>query len=158
MSVGSTLNQQVSLSDGKQVPIEIISYYDDIKDFKFDPTKKQIQFAMPFNWNTTRLEDQKQIMVHQEVSIPKGNSLASQSYTGEINGIDVTKNLVVDPSNSSKNIVHFMLLKPEIIQIAKEVNDNGQISASNGLMEFSLVPSTNATSSSMSGMTNMTGM
>ena len=33
LSVGSTLNQQVSLSNGKQIPIQIISYYDDIKDF-----------------------------------------------------------------------------------------------------------------------------
>ena len=159
LSVGSTLNQQVSLSDGKQVPIEIISYYDDIKDFKFDPAYKQIQFAMPFNWNTTRLEDQKQIMVHQEVSIPKGNSLASRSYAGTINGIDVTKNLMVDPSNSTKNVVHFMLPKPAVIQIAEEVNNNGHAAATNGLMEFSLVPSTNATSSSsMHEMANMTGM
>jgi hypothetical protein len=158
LSVGSTLNQQVSLSDGKQIPIQIISYYDDIKDFNFDPGKKQIQFTMPFDWNITRLEDQKQVMLHQEVSIPKGNSLASQSYTGAINGTDVTKNLMVDPSNSTKNVVHFMLPKPAIIQIAEEVNKNGQMVASNGLMEFSLVPSTNATSSSMSEMTNMTGM
>ena len=158
LSVGSTLNQQVSLSDGKQIPIQIISYYDDIKDFNFDPSKKQIQFTMPFDWNITRLEDQKQVMLHQEVSIPKGNSLASQSYTGAINGTDVTKNLMVDPSNSTKNVVHFMLPKPAIIQIAEEVNKNGQMVASNGLMEFSLVPSTNATSSSMSEMTNMTGM
>ncbi len=149
LSVGSTLNQQVSLSDGKQVPIQIISYYDDIKDFKFDPTKKQIQFAMPFDWNTTRLEDQKQIMVHQEVSIPKGNSLASQSYAVTINGIDITKNLMVDPSNSTKNVVHFMLPKPAVIQIAEEVNNDGQAAASEGLMEFSLTPCTNATSSSM---------
>jgi hypothetical protein len=158
LSVGSTLNQQVSLSDGKQIPIQIISYYDDIKDFNFDRTKKQIQFTMPFNWNITRLEDQKQIMVHQEVSIPKGSSLASQSYTGAINGIDVTKNLMVDPSNSTKNVVHFMLPKPEIIQIAEQVNKNGQAVASDGLMEFSLAPSTNATSSSMHKMTNMAGM
>jgi hypothetical protein len=158
LSVGSTLNQQVSLSDGKQVPIEIISYYDDIKDFKFDPTKKQIQFAMPFNWNTTRLEEQKQIMVHQEISIPKGNSLASQSYAGTINGIDVTKNLMVDPSNSTKNVVHFMLPKPAVIQIAEEVNNDGQAATSEELMEFSLTPSTNATSSSMQEMTNMAGM
>src|ERR687894_1912695 len=156
LSVGSTLNQQVSLSDGKQVPIEIISYYDDIKDFNFDPSKKQIQFTMPFNWNITRLEDQKQIMVHQEVLIPKGNSLASLSYTGTINGTDVKKNLVVDPSNSTKNVVHFMLPKPAIIQIAEEVNNNGHAAATNGLMEFSLVPSTNATSSSsMHEMANM---
>jgi hypothetical protein len=43
---------------------------------------------MPFNWNTTRLEEQQQLMLHQEVSIPKGTSLASPSYTGAINGID----------------------------------------------------------------------
>jgi hypothetical protein len=158
LSVGSTLNQQVSLSDGKQIPIQIISYYDDIKDFNFNPSKKQIQFIMPFNWNITRLEDQKQIMVHQEVLIPKGNSLASQSYTGTINGTDVTKNLMVDPSNSTKNVVHFMLPKPAIIQIAEKVNKDGQAAASDGLMEFSLTPSTNATSSSIHEMTNMAGM
>jgi hypothetical protein len=158
LSVGSTLNQQVSLSDGKQVPIQIISYYDDIKDFNFDPIKKQIRFTMPFNWNITRLEDQKQVMVHQEVSIPKGSSLSSQSYAGEINGTDVTKNLMVDPSNATKNVVHFMLPKPAIIQIAEEVNNNGQTAASDGLMEFSLAPSINATSSSMTEMTDMAGM
>lgn len=97
-------------------------------------------------------------MVHQEVSIPKGNSLASQSYTGAINGIDVTKDLMVDPSNSTKNVVHFMLLKPAVIQIAEEVNNDGQAAASEGLIEFSLTPSTNATSSSMHDMTNMADM
>ena len=157
LSVGSTLNQQVSLSDGEQIPIQIISYYDDIKDFNFDPSKKQIQFTMPFNWNITRLEDQKQIMLHQEVLIPKGNSLDSLSYTGAINGTDVTENLMVDPSNSTKNVVHFMLPKPAIIQIAEKVND-GQAAASDGLMEFSLTPSTNVSSSSMHEMTNMAGM
>jgi hypothetical protein len=54
--------------------------------------------------------------------------------------------------------VHFMLPKPEIIQIAEQVNKNGQAVASDGLMEFSLAPSTNATSSSMHKMTNMAGM
>jgi hypothetical protein len=157
LSVGSTVNQQVSL-DGQQIPVQIISYYDDVKDFNFDPSKKQIQFTMPFNWNITRLEDQKQLMVHQEVSIPKGTSLASQSYIGAINGIDVTENLMVDPSNSTKNVVHFMLPKPEVIQIAKEVNNNEHAVASNGLMEFSLTPSTSATSSLMHEMTNMASM
>jgi hypothetical protein len=96
--------------------------------------------------------------VHQEVSIPKGSSLDSQSYTGAVNGIDVTKNLMIDPSNSTKNVVHIMLPKPAIIPIAEEVNNNGQATASYRLMEFSLAPSTNATSSSMHEMTNMAGM
>jgi hypothetical protein len=141
LSVGSVEEQQVSLGDGgKQIPVQIISYYDDINDFNFDPTKKQMQFTMPFDWNITRLEN-NQIMVHQEIFIPKPSELASKSYVGAINGIDVTKNLMVDPSNSTKNVVHFMLPKPVVMQIAEQVNKNGQIAASNGLMEFTLKPS-----------------
>jgi hypothetical protein len=152
LSVGSVEDQQVSLSNGKQVPIQIISYYDDIKDFSFDPTKKQIQFTMPFDWNTTRLEQQKQVMVHQEVYIPKPSELASKSYVGTINGIDVTNNLVVDPSNKTKNVIHFMLPKPVVTQVAEQVDKDGQAAASNRLMEFTLAPSTNMTSSSMANV------
>src|SRR5215216_4623310 len=135
LSIGSVEDQLVSVGDtGKQIPIQIISYYDDIKNFSFDPTNKQIQFTMPFDWNTTRLEDQKQVLVHQEVSIPKGSSLASKSYIGTINGIDITKNLMVDPTNMTKDVIHFMIPKPVVIQIAQQVNKNGQVAASNGLM------------------------
>jgi hypothetical protein len=106
---------------------------------------------MPFDWNITRLEN-NQIMVHQEVFIPKPSELSAKSYVGTINDIEVTKNLMVDPSNSTKNVVHFMLPKPAVMQIAEEVNNNGQAAASNGLMEFTLAPSTNITSSSMADM------
>jgi hypothetical protein len=47
------------------------------------------------------------------------------------------------------------LPKPAVVQIAEEVN-NKHTTASNGLMEFSLTPSTNATSSS--SMPKMAGM
>jgi hypothetical protein len=47
-----------------------------------------------------------------------------------------------------------MLPKPVIMQIAEQVNANGQTAVSNRIMEFTLAPSTNQTSSSMS-MTDM---
>src|SRR5829696_1312810 len=146
LSVGSTVNQQVSLSDGKQFPIQVISYYDDLKDLRFDPTKKQMQFTMPFDWNTTRLEENK-LMIHQEITIPKQSELASVAYVGKVNGIDVTKNLMLDDSNSTKNVIHFMLPKPVVMQIAEQVNKNGQ--ASGELMQFSLEPSESVPSSAM---------
>jgi hypothetical protein len=147
LSVGSTENQQVSMSDGgKQIPIQIISYYDDLKDFNFDASKKQMQFTMPFNWNVTRLEENN-VFVHQEIYIPKESELASNSYRGTVNGIDVTKNLMLDPTNSTKNVVHFMLSKPIVIQLAQQINKNGQ--AADGLMEFTLEPSGNVPSSAM---------
>src|ERR687896_77221 len=146
LSVGSTENQQISLSDGEQVQIQIISYYDDLKDFRFDPTKRQIEFTMPFDWNITRLEENN-LMVHQEITIPKQSELASVSYIGKVNGIDVTKNLMLDDSNSTKNVIHFMLPKPVVMQIAEQVNNNGQ--DSNKLMQFSLEPSESIAPSTM---------
>jgi hypothetical protein len=159
LSVGSTQNEQVSMGDGgkQQIPIQIISYYDELQDFSFDPTKKQMQFTMPFDWNVTRLE-KNNVMVHQEVSIPKQSELDSRSYAGTVNGVDVTNNLMVDPSNSTKNIVHFMLPKPVVIQIAQQVNKNGGQTASDELMEFALKPSENVTSSAMSSMSGMSEM
>lgn len=146
LSVGSTENQQISLSDGEQVQIQIISYYDDLKDFRFDPTRKQIEFTMPFDWNMTRLEENN-LMVHQEITIPKQSDLASVSYIGKVNGIDVTKNLMLDDSNSTKNVIHFMLPKPVVMQIAEQMNKNGQ--SSSGLMQFSLEPTGNTSPSTM---------
>ncbi|HEY3525956.1 MAG TPA: hypothetical protein VGK47_07155 [Nitrososphaeraceae archaeon] len=146
LSVGSTENQQISLSDGEQVQIQIISYYDDLKDFRFDPTKKQIEFTMQFDRNITRLEENN-LMVHQEITIPKQSELASISYIGKVNGIDVTKNLMLDDSNSTKNVIHFMLPKPVVLQIAEQVNNNGQVG--NKLMQFSLEPSESTPPSTM---------
>ena len=132
--------------------IQVISHYDDVNNFDFNPAKKQIQFTILFNWNIIILEEQKQEMVHEEVSIPKESLLASKSYIGTINGIDVTKNLMVDPSNRTKDVVHFMLPKPVIIQLAEQVNNNNNRSASNGLMEFTLQPTSSApTSMTMAG-------
>ena len=146
LSVGSTENQQISLSDGEQVQIQIISYYDDLKDFRFDPTNRQIEFTMPFDWNITRLEENN-LMVHQEITIPKQSELASVSYIGKVNGIDVTKNLMLDDSNSTKNVIHFMLPKPVVLQIAEQLNNNGQ--DGNKLMQFSLEPSESTPPSTM---------
>lgn len=65
---------------------------------------------------------------------------------------------MADPSNSTRNVMHFMLPKPEVVQIAKEVNNNEYAAASNGLWSFPLRNLQNATSSPMSEMTNMAGM
>jgi hypothetical protein len=139
LSIGAVENQQVSLDDSskKLIPIQIISYYDELKDFSFDPDSMEIQFTMPFDWNITRLEANK-IMVHQEVNLPKPSELSSESYVGTLNGMNVTKNLMIDPANSTKDVVHFMIPKPVVMEIAQQVNKVGQ--AKDGLMKFTLKP------------------
>jgi hypothetical protein len=143
LSVGAVENQQVSLGKGNNsnpIPIQMISYYDELENFSFDPATKEMQFTMPFDWNLTRL-DKNKIMVHQEILIPKPSELTSNSYIGTINGMDVTKNLMIDPTNNTKDVIHFMISKPVVMQIAQYVNKSGQ--AADGLMRFTLQPSTN---------------
>ena len=138
LSVGAVENQQVSMdNNSKPIPVQIISYYDELKDFSFDPGTKEMQFTMPFDWNLTRLQDNK-VMVHQEILLPKPSELVANSYIGTINGIDVTKDLVIDPTNSTKDVVHFMIPKPVVMQIAEQVNKSGQ--AKEGLMKFTFKP------------------
>ncbi|MGA9317236.1 MAG: hypothetical protein WBV84_04190 [Nitrososphaeraceae archaeon] len=68
----------------------------------------------------------------------KPSELVANSYIGTINGIDVTKELMIDPTNSTKDVVHFMIPKPVVMQIAEKVNKSGQ--AKEGLMKFTFKP------------------
>jgi hypothetical protein len=33
-----------------------------MEDFSFDPSTKEMQFTMPFDWNLTRLQDNKMLL------------------------------------------------------------------------------------------------
>src|SRR5919197_2896446 len=131
----------------------------------------QMKFDMPFNWNLTRL-NKASIFVHEEVNVPKPNAFStngsssssspSPSYIGKVNGIDVSKSVMVDNTQPDKNVIHVMLPKNTILQLANQVNKNGQQQqqqqqASNqGLMEFTLQPNTGpASSGSMGSMGSM---
>jgi hypothetical protein len=110
----------------------------------------QMKLVMPFVWDLNRLNKVK-IFVHEEISIPKPNEFtAKTSYSGAVNGIDVTKNLVLDNSKPQKDVLHFMLPKSTVMQVADQVNKNGQ--ASTPLMTFTLQPGGAA-----KGVSSMTG-
>jgi hypothetical protein len=154
LSVGITQNQNIVVN-GKQMPIKIISYYDKPNAFSFNNKDMQMKVAMPFDWDLNRLNKVK-IFVHEEIHIPKPSALTSKaSFSGTVNGIDVTKNIVVDNSNPQTDVIHFMLPKDRVIKIAEQVNKNGQ--ASTPSMTFTLQPGGEAreaigTSSPMTGM------
>ena len=58
-------------------------------------------------------------MVHQEILLFKPSELISNSYAGTINGIDVAKNLMMDRTNNTKDVVHFMIPKPVVMEVAE---------------------------------------
>jgi plastocyanin len=150
LSVGNTVNQRIDLN-GKQIPIKVISYYDKLKSFSFDDKNMQMQFNMPFNWNVSRINNTN-IFVHEEVYVPNPTPFtANKSFAGTVNGIDVSKNLMLDNSNPNRDVIHVMISKNDLVGIADQVNKNAQ--ASNGLMKFTLQPAKGP----MSSMSSMSG-
>jgi hypothetical protein len=150
MSIGNTEIQQIN-TNGKQIPLKITSYYDKINGFKFDNNTKQMQFTMPFNWNLSRI-NKTSIFVHEELSVPKPNPFGSNiSYSGTVNGVDVSKDVMLDNSQNQKEVIHVMLPKNTIIQIADNANKKGEQLGS--IMKFILEPK--KSSSNSASMVNM---
>ena len=46
---------------------------------------------------------------------------------------------MLDPTNTTKDVVHFMIPKLVVLQIAEQVN-KGEQAANDGLMEFTFKP------------------
>ncbi|MDN5868152.1 MAG: hypothetical protein L0H55_12245 [Candidatus Nitrosocosmicus sp.] len=157
LSIGAAKNANLTVN-GEQLPIKVLSYYDEIGNITYDNRAKSINFTMPFNYDLERLNDPKNnVFVHQEIEVPVPSPLSgSGGYLGYANGKDVTDVIMVDGNNKTKDVVHFMMTKPIVQQIAEayvnnSTNNNNKI---NGLMTFSLIPSANGTVP-MSGDMNM---
>jgi hypothetical protein len=152
LSVGDVTNEKIS-SSGQSYNATLISYYDKVQDFKFDPAKKTFTWAMPFDWNASRIQ-KNNIFVHEEVRIPK--SLAglgnSPYFYATANGDVLTgRKLAIDPySFESEMTLHYLLNKNDILQMASKAGDSKQ-------MTFSLAPASEAPAETTGEMVTDTG-
>ena len=123
LSIGSTLNREINV-EGKHVPVKIISYYDKLNGFNFDEKNNTMQFSMPFDWNIDRLK-KSNIFVHEEINVPKSNAFThANSYSGTVNGLNVTKDIVLDNTDPKTDVIHIMLTKDTLLNLAERLNNN----------------------------------
>jgi hypothetical protein len=147
LSVGYSIDKDLEIN-GTAYPVNAISYYDALNNFTYDSMDNELKFSMPFDWNLDRLK-KVNLYVHEELSLPKPSPLAANGYQGTINNIDLKPNsLLVDRTNSSKDVVHIMLTKPVVLDLAQKVTDNSNMSSINennqnitNEMTFTLSPS-----------------
>jgi hypothetical protein len=153
LSVGDVFTDNIEYR-GQPYNTTIISYYDRVRDFNFDPNKEQFTWAMPFDWNVSRLESTN-IFVHEEVRIPK--SLAgigdASSFAATVSGNPISgRMLAVDPYSSQQALtLHYLINKNDIINIASKVPDG------NSEMTFTLAPSTSQNAQTTGEMLTDTG-
>ncbi len=136
LSVGDVFKKSITYQT-KPYDTTIISYYDRIKDFKFDESKKIISFSMPFNWNVSRIEGQN-IFVHEEIQIPKSfkEFADNTSFSAKVNGVPlVGRMLAVDPYSKEDTLVlHYLINKNDILDMSKKVSSGTKT------MNFTLSP------------------
>ncbi|HXX06219.1 MAG TPA: hypothetical protein VEJ68_05280, partial [Candidatus Bathyarchaeia archaeon] len=121
---------------GKQ-QIQVIAYYDQINNFKYDPATRFINFSMPFDWSKQNIDSLS--ILHQEIQVPRafGDYIVTK-YDAYVNNIKLPdKALTIDDYSSDTNrVVHIILYKQEVQNLLSELkNPEGQ-------MTFSLRPNT----------------
>ncbi|MEX2060415.1 MAG: peptidase, partial [Nitrosopumilaceae archaeon] len=136
LSVGDIYHNTI-IYQTKPYDTTIISYYDQINDFKFDESKKIISYSMPFDWDISRLEGQN-IFVHEEIQIPKSfkEFTDSTTFNAKVNGVPlVGRMLAIDPySKEDILILHLLINKNDILEMSK------MISPDINTMDFTLSP------------------
>jgi hypothetical protein len=153
LSVGDVLNRNIQ-DHGQSYNTTLISYYDRVQNFNFDPNKRQFTWSMPFDWNVSRIENTN-IFVHEEVRIPK--SLAgigdASSFIATANGNPISgRMLAVDPYSFQQALtLHYLINKNDIINMASKVSQG-----TSG-MTFTLVPAMGQSAQTAGEMLTDTG-
>lgn len=137
LSVGDVYRDDL-IDKGKKYNVTVISYYDRIQDFKYNPNESNMSWIMPFNWDLERIQ-KNNIFVHEEIKLPKTFTKFSEanSFKALVNGNPlVGRSIALDPFTEEKNfIVHLLLNKADIIKIAQKLNNTND-----KIMTFNLSP------------------
>ena len=106
--------------------IHVVTYYDEILDFQYNPDSREITFFMPFDWSESNINQTS--VVHEELIIPKkfGDLLVS-GFTMHINGIQLSEDIVnIDDFFSDGRVVHFIIYQRELMNVFENnSNQNG---------------------------------
>lgn len=117
--------------------VQIVAYYDQINNFKYDPATRFINFTMPFDWSEQNIGSLS--ILHQEVQVPRAfDDYIVTKYDTYVNNIKLPdKALTIDDYSSDTNrVLHIILYKQEVQDLFSEIKNPGQ------QMTFSLKPST----------------
>ena len=121
----TTTHNFIDPSFGQQ-NIQVVTYYDEISNFQYEPELKQISFSMPFEWTPSNIEQTS--VVHQEIIIPKEfGALLLSGFSMSVNGIELSDDIVnVDDFFTEGRVVHFIIYQKELLNIFENSsNQNG---------------------------------
>ena len=128
----TTIHEIVDPNFGNQ-NIHVITYYDEISDFKYDSNLKQISYSMPFEWSQSNIDQTS--VVHEEIQISKdfGDLLVS-GFTMHVNGVELSSDIgTIDDFFADDRIVHFIIYQKQLQKIL-------ETNPSQNVMDFVITP------------------
>jgi len=132
----------------------LISYFDKVSNFSFDPAQKKISWSMPFDWNATILKSSNAFL-HQELRIPKSlHGLGDAKYfNATANGFLLQDRMLGIDQYSYENdlTLHYLLNKDDLASMSQDVP------AGTDTIDFTLTPVANATLRTTGEVTTQTG-
>ena len=112
----TTTHDFIDPNFGKQ-NIQVVTYYDEISNFQYNPELKEISYSMPFEWSQTNINQTS--VVHEEIIIPKEfGALLLSGFSMSVNGIELSDDIVnVDDFFTEERVVHFIIYQRELLNI-----------------------------------------
>ena len=117
--------------NGRNYNSTLISYYDEIQGFDYEPQIQQISWSMPFDWNLTRIRDQN-IFVHEEIKLSNAfleqiGASSTSGFSASVNGQPlVGRALAIDPFTANDTtIVHYLINKNQILDLGANLTTIG---------------------------------
>jgi len=126
ISIAQTTRHDFVDPNFNQQNIQVVTYYDEISNFEYNPNLKEISYSMPFEWSELNINQTS--VVHQELAIPKtfGDLLVS-GFSMYVNGIKLADDIVtIDDFFSDGRVVHFIIYQKELLNVFENnSNQNG---------------------------------
>jgi len=139
VSVAQEHDYVIQTAQAQEIPVIVKTYYDDVKDFKFQNSDNSISFDMDFDWSPDYVNLVQ--VVHEEIRVPKSFTPYAEGkhFKGFVDGVQVDNRvLLIDPySSEDNNIIHFLVTGSELQRINNELGPSHHNKKS---MEFNLIP------------------
>ena len=117
ISIAQTTTHDFIDPDFGNQNIQVVTYYDEISNFQYDPKLKKISFSMPFEWSLKNINQTS--VVHEEIIIPKEfGALLLSGFSMSVNDIKLSDDIVnVDDFFTEGRVVHFIIYQKELVNI-----------------------------------------
>ena len=120
VSIAQEQDFVIQTAHAEEVPVVIKTYYDDVRNFAFDPEDDSVEFDMAFDWTPEYVDLVP--MVHEEIRFPKSFApyAEGKQFRGYVNGIEIDqRTLLNDPyTYNDTNVVHFLITNSELQKIS----------------------------------------